>query len=265
MSDSKQRAKFILTPILNIIKDAVRAAACIPHGVVNYPLKEYFMQSTFLKVAGAFEQKLVYMVEEINEIEKRPKESKDKRSKEPEDKRLKITFGISYDNLKAVYEALYDRICGSPQVIHDLTDNLSNQNRKAMIHEAIKDFVDAIKGSPIIYWEQRTYQQITKTNSVPLQKGKPLSRAMFFTPDQQRKYPYLLCGSLEQYYNDIIYTHRNFVAHNVYAKAEYPDKPSDMLVDHNANKQYCTMLIILLLLDKYFMTLFGHYRKVFKK
>jgi hypothetical protein len=257
MSDSKQRTKFILTPILNIIKDAVRAAACIPHGVVNYPLKAYFMQSTFLKVAGAFEQKLAYMAKEINEIEKRPKE--------PEDQRLTISFGIPYSNLKVVYEALYDRICGTPWVIQDLTDSLSNQKRKAMIQAAIEDYVDAIQGSPIIYWEQRTYQQITKTNRVPLQTGTPLSETMFFMPNKQSKYPRVLCGSLEQYYNRIIYKHRNSVAHNVYAKAEYPDTPLGMLTHVNANKQYCTMLIILLLLDKFFMTLFEHYCKVFQK
>jgi hypothetical protein len=257
MSDSKQRTKFILTPILNIIEEAVRIAACIPHGVLNCPLQEYFMQSTFLKVAGAFEQKLADMVEVINEVEKRPKE--------PEDKRLKISFGISYDNLKTVHEALYDRICGTPWVIRDLTDSLSNQERKAMIQAAITDYVEAIQGSPILYWEQRTYQQITKTNSVPLQTGTPLSETMFFMPNKQSKYPRVLCGSLEQYYNKIIYRHRNFVAHNVYAKAEYPDTPLKMLTHVNVNKQYCTMLIILLLLDKFFMTLFEHYCKVFQK
>jgi hypothetical protein len=239
------------------------------------------MQSTFLKVAGAFEQKLVYLVEEINEVEKRPTESEDKHSTESEDehstesedehstesegKCLKTRFGIPYSNLKIVYKALYDRMCGTPWVIHDLTKSLSDQERKAMIQVAIEDYVEAIQGSPIIYWEQRTYQQITKTNSVPLQEGTPLSETMFFTPDKQRKYPYLLCGSLEIYYKKIIYKHRNFVAHNVYAKDEYPDTPLGMLTHVNANKQYCTMLIILLLLDKFFMTLFEHYCKVFQK
>ena len=51
-------SKFILTPIVGILHDAVNACAGIGNGVETLPLGEYVLQTTFLKMTGASEQKL---------------------------------------------------------------------------------------------------------------------------------------------------------------------------------------------------------------
>lgn len=55
---SSIHSKFILTPIIDILQDAVNACAGIGNGVETQPLGEYVLQTTFLKMTGASEQKL---------------------------------------------------------------------------------------------------------------------------------------------------------------------------------------------------------------
>ena len=55
---SDQQDKFILTPIINILQDTVTACAGIGYGIETQSLAEYVLQTTFLKMTGASEQKL---------------------------------------------------------------------------------------------------------------------------------------------------------------------------------------------------------------
>lgn len=57
MHDSSQR-KFILTPIASILQDTVTACNGIGCGIETQSLAEYVLQTTFLKMTGAQEQKL---------------------------------------------------------------------------------------------------------------------------------------------------------------------------------------------------------------
>lgn len=51
-------SKFIKTPIFDILKDGVNACCGVGCGMETYPLRDYVMQSLFLKMTGAQEQKL---------------------------------------------------------------------------------------------------------------------------------------------------------------------------------------------------------------
>lgn len=57
MHNSLQR-EFILTPIASILRDTVTACNGIGHGIETQSLAEYVLQTTFLKMTGAQEQKL---------------------------------------------------------------------------------------------------------------------------------------------------------------------------------------------------------------
>lgn len=57
MHNSSQR-KFILTPIASILQDTVTACNGIGRGIETQSLGEYVLQTTFLKMTGAQEQKL---------------------------------------------------------------------------------------------------------------------------------------------------------------------------------------------------------------
>ncbi len=57
--------KFILTPILNILKETVIACRGIGYGIETQSICEYVMQTTFLKMTGALEQKMKCICWEI--------------------------------------------------------------------------------------------------------------------------------------------------------------------------------------------------------
>lgn len=49
---------FILNPLMDVLADGIHACTSLPVGVENSALGEYFMQSLFLRITGAQEQKL---------------------------------------------------------------------------------------------------------------------------------------------------------------------------------------------------------------
>lgn len=55
---NNSQQKFILTPIANILQDTVTACKGIGRGIETQSLGEYVLQTTFLKMTGASEQKL---------------------------------------------------------------------------------------------------------------------------------------------------------------------------------------------------------------
>ena len=54
----RKQTDFILSPITDILKDAVSASAGIGNGIETFPLCDYIMQSVFLKMTGFQEQKM---------------------------------------------------------------------------------------------------------------------------------------------------------------------------------------------------------------
>ena len=55
---NNHRDKFVLSPILDILQDAVNACVGIGKGIETHSLCEYVLQTTFLKMTGTSEQKL---------------------------------------------------------------------------------------------------------------------------------------------------------------------------------------------------------------
>ena len=49
---------FILNPLTEVLADGVHACTSLPVGIENSALGEYFMQSLFLRMTGAQEQKM---------------------------------------------------------------------------------------------------------------------------------------------------------------------------------------------------------------
>lgn len=49
---------FILTPICTILEQGINASQSLPSGIESYPISEYHLQSLFLRMTGASEQKM---------------------------------------------------------------------------------------------------------------------------------------------------------------------------------------------------------------
>lgn len=52
-----KHSKFILTPIKDILQDAINSSIVISRGIESYPIIEYILQAIFLKLTGFQEQK----------------------------------------------------------------------------------------------------------------------------------------------------------------------------------------------------------------
>ncbi len=63
--ENRKHTNFILTPIFGILEDCVNATKGIGRGIETYLLCDYIMQTTFLKMTGASEQKLKCILWEI--------------------------------------------------------------------------------------------------------------------------------------------------------------------------------------------------------
>lgn len=103
MHNSLQR-KFILTPIASILQDTVTACNGIGRGIETQSLGEYVLQTTFLKMTGAQEQKLKCICWEMatNDYDYRYQY-------------LKKNYGecSSYDDKNRIYKDLVARIVKS--------------------------------------------------------------------------------------------------------------------------------------------------------
>ena len=60
---------FILTPIAYIINDAANSCSLLSNGMSSYPLGEYLLQSIFLKMTGAQEQKFKCVAWELATVD----------------------------------------------------------------------------------------------------------------------------------------------------------------------------------------------------
>lgn len=58
-------SQFILSPLSAIIEDTNRACNCLGNGIEIHPMASYIMQTTFLRMTGASEQKLKCICWEI--------------------------------------------------------------------------------------------------------------------------------------------------------------------------------------------------------
>lgn len=54
----KVHSKFILTPLLEVLRDGAAACSTLDDGIESYPLGDYYLQSLFLRMTGAQEQKM---------------------------------------------------------------------------------------------------------------------------------------------------------------------------------------------------------------
>ena len=68
---NNEQGKFILTPIADILQETVNACKGIGQGIETQSLGEYVLQTTFLKMTGAQEQKLKCICWEMATIDYR--------------------------------------------------------------------------------------------------------------------------------------------------------------------------------------------------
>lgn len=285
--------RFILTPILKILQDTVNACAGIGNGIETQSLCEYVLQTTFLKMTGASEQKLKCICWEMatNDYDYRYKY-------------LKKNYGecSSFSEKNKIYKDLVDMLSKqnpmfSVDRIFDDVDVVSKENeivvekiKVAIINSEIKKHrkLSASEIAKMTEGMTRFYAQKIHDN----ENHKESVRAIFFNSILEKiecvigrslvaqwelhnyqnyrdkwkslsKYNYadgaLLCPELQVFFNDYVYAHRNRCAHNILSFQSNLPTLKTLTDEGFIYDNYYFRFSMLILIDEVFVRLYKAY------
>ena len=293
-------SKFILTPIIGTLKDAVNACAGIGNGIETQSLGEYVLQTTFLKMTGTSEQKLKCICWEMatNDYDYRYRY-------------LKKNYGecSSYSDKCSIYKDMLDMIRKLDASINvdllfddvdisskeeDLINNKIlemqklqelNKNRK-LTEEEIENLSKGMKAhyakKGLSDKEKAHFSRIVLFESIQDEMEKIIGNTLLAQWEQHSYINYsqkwktlsnysfaegdnLLVKELQDFYTDIVYAHRNRCAHNL---GSYQNNLPTLKTLENEKfvfDNYYFRFSILILLDEIFIRLYKMYQEGMEK
>lgn len=243
---TNQHQQFIQTPILDILRDTVTSCRAIGDGIEVHPLCEYIMQTTFLNMTGASEQKLKCICWEMatNDYEYRYQMLTDKMGECSNYKDKQKIFKEMQDVIRRIAPDQINEPAFGEQykenLVNDINNNITSVVDKSLIGVVKeKDFL-LFKAGPNI---------INKDSFAIYNKGK----ISFLEND------------LQDFYNNVVYRHRNRYAHNLRSYQENLPSLTGLKDGIYEKENYFTMLSILILMDELYMKLYGIYTNCLKE
>ena len=227
-----KHSEFILTPISEILSEAGVAIGNQPRGIDDYPLKEYFLQSVFLRLTGAQEQKCKCILWDVGTY----------------DYNIRYRFFGGRGGGIGECSALDDKNKIFRSLEECVTLSIGNAERTKYINEsssAVGDFFDkcASHGWPRQEFDEfeAAFQQVTNANVYQLTKSKS-NPAKILKDTTNLK--------VEEVYELSVYRHRNRCAHNLLSFQG--NKPSFALMRSDEYKywNYYLRYALILLVDK---------------
>lgn len=268
-----KHSKFIKTPIFNILQECVLACNGLDDSIETQPLHEYIMQSVFLKMTGASEQKLKCICWEMatEDYEYRYKY-------------LGNNYGecSNYEVKNKIYKEIIENI-KKYEPSFNASDLISD---KAKFLNDLKDEIKIlIENSIISKWLEREFN-FFKEETISIKrdengKFKSFSCGFFATnyckntndkktnkqkEKETEKIDFLISNklfekSLEIDFEKYVYNHRNRCAHNLISYQENLPTLSTLAEENYKYQNYFYRFYILILLDEIFMKLYDEYLK----
>ena len=293
-------SKFILTPLIGIIQDAVNACAGIGNGIETQSLGEYVLQTTFLKMTGTSEQKLKCICWEMatNDYDYRYRY-------------LKKNYGecSSYSDKCSIYKDVLDmigKLDASFNVDYLFDDIDVSQKEEELINKKILETQTLQESKKKRKLTEIEIEKLTKGMKAHYAKkglcGKEkahFSRVMLFENIQgeiekiigntlvaqwemhsyknySQKWKTLSCYSfaegdnllvkeLQDIYTDIVYSHRNRCAHNLGSYQNNLPTLKTLEDEKFVFDNYYFRFSILILLDEIFVRLYKRYQEGMEK
>lgn len=286
--------KFILTPILNILNETIIACRGIGFGIETQSICEYVMQTTFLKMTGASEQKMKCICWEIasNDYEYRYHYLKKNYG---ECSSFKDKNFVYNDLIKAIVKLAghfdYNTIFSDIDISIYIKDVIAQKIKKAIFNqsqkkgrELSKDEATKLTNGMIKYYMSQNLNDKNKlvfTQKALLHK---LNNSIIKLIDnssiaiwEQRDFQFfksnwndiycddfctqnsLLNDDMQKYYNEIVYKHRNRCAHNLTSYQNSLPTLQNIISENYKYENYFFRFSILVLIDDIFMRLFQKY------
>ncbi|HAQ47691.1 MAG TPA: hypothetical protein DCR37_01400 [Glaciecola sp.] len=242
-----EHARFILTPITNILSDVSKATSGVGSGIETFPLYDYIFPSVFLKMTGAQEQKMKCIRWDIAtyDYEYRYKMMSGKSLGEHSDFEAKTT----------VYIELLAQI---QKLSGDFDPNafLNKREILARTSKTVKEVFDRTNLTTMaeknfnnhkLYWEKISIDCFAKTNKNLLAKA---DNTKGFGEGQT---------ALAEIYKDHLYKHRNRIAHNTLSYQNNLPTLNTLMQDSYIYDNYFTYFATLILIDNIFISLYKTY------
>lgn len=238
MNASDHKA-FILTPVSRIIEDTGKACQSLGDGIEIHPLASYIMQTTFLRITGASEQKLKCICWEIASFDY-----------EFRYEMLRSPLGecSSYRDKQSIFKS----ICESLKRF-EVSLEISEIDKDDIIDTSTEGLKRIIEVSPLSLIFEREFSDFRKYCSL-----SPIGRTSFCNIDRNHNISFVE-GELKEYYSETVYRQRNRYAHNLSSyQLNLPTFTKLATMDSNKQNHF-RMFSSLILIDKIFMTLFNKF------
>lgn len=239
-----KHSDFINRPIISVLSEAVNASNGIGKGIETYPLSDYILQSTFLKMTGFQEQKFKCIAWDLatHDFEFR-------RSLLSGQMRLGEYSSFSAKN------TIFLNLCNG---LHKLDVDFEISHKEELVEESIKLVKSVIEDSNFVPFIQRqlnyfkSQYSIDENDLLIYKNGDDGPNFLKFEMFKKK-------SSLELSYSKDLYMNRNRIAHNVLSYQQ--NLPTlDALVDKtDESSNYLIWFTLLVLIDKIIIELFSRF------
>lgn len=233
---------FILSPITNILEEAVIASTGIGNGIETHLLYDYIMQSIFLKMTGFQEQKMKCISWELasNDYEYRY-----------EFTRNPLGECSSYKEKQSVYKNII-KLIKKHVSDFNIQDNI---DKRSIIKDSISSVVDIFSNTNLSTWAERKYNEhVDICNEIKL---------IHFANDDNNLFTETNKGfSLKQIYEEYLYVSRNRCAHNTQSYQQNLPPLKRLSDDNFRYENFYVWFVILVLIDNIFIELYKKYLSV---
>lgn len=230
--------KFIMTSISTILDEALIASFTLNKGMEAFPLSEYFMQATFLKLTGANEQKLKCILWELA----------------TDDYEFRYHFPKNDYGECSNYSAKSKVLKNIIDCINRKTNHQLTESNKTTILDSVNEKTKLFNNALLVNWFPKNYSEYNSIISNISIKQLVLSNAKqnnLFKKDSE----------LEKIF-DSMYKHRNRCAHNLQSYQDNFPTLTKLRSEEYKYENWFVRYYILFLIDEIFVYFYKEYINV---
>lgn len=268
--------RFILAPLFKIYHNGLLSCGNLPSGIENFPLKEYCLQSLFLRMTGALEQKLNCILWNIaaNNVDFRRKFKSDSRRGVSDsagknalyadlikccspfyDPKEQVSIRVASDvwcmvkipvEAETEYDSLFQQLKRQKGQSSSVSEIAAEAKQSIIFTRCVQNFISLSNSSILATWCQREYNYFIKN-----------FEQMF--PFSEFCKQFLMSSKLSSNYDNFVYKLRNEYAHNTLSfRDNLPVFTRLAADDYNYNNVFCRF-VFLLLIDEAISNIYSVY------
>lgn len=296
----KTQSKFILTPLVRILQDGLNASKGLGTGIETYPLSDYVMQSIFLKMTGAQEQKLkcicwdlatndyAFRRDYLDNVKLHYGEFSEYKQKNKVycqliDEIQKIRPGFNIDTLKWIetkdsdtehdllnrhvenkIKAVVEKESKKGEIKEDVRVRIEEGVRKECLDNRSQTLIHALKEAMCLQVKKEIETTLSGTlfaNGFPRNFSHWCGKAENYFHEDFGTKKELLCNGLKKLYTDDVIVHRHRLAHNLTSFQHNLPTLDTLASREYATHNYFYRFFLLALIDEIFMRLYSEYTK----